>query len=93
MTRDVLQAILRSAEATAEKAGSYRVLPEHRVTFYLGTEGRGMTVNEVEEIRLADSFLTLVTSETGSVHADYPAVFAVSIKPLKSNTPPRAGFA
>ena len=67
MTRDVLQAILRSAEATAEKAGSYRVLPEHRVTFYLGTDGRGMTVNEVEEIRLADAFVTLVTSETGSV--------------------------
>jgi hypothetical protein len=93
MTRDVLQAILRSSEGIADKAGTYSVRPENRVTFYLGTEGRGMTVNEVEEIRLADSFFTIVTSETGSVHADYAAVFAISIKPLKSNTPPRAGFA
>jgi len=93
MTRDVLQAILRSSEGIAEKAGTYTVQPEVRVTFYLGTEGRGMTVNEVGEIRLADAFFSLVTSETGSVHGDYTAVFAVSIKPLKSNTPPRAGFA
>jgi hypothetical protein len=94
MTRDVLQAILRASEGIAEKGANYRVQAEqHRVTFYLGSEGRGMTVNEVQEIRLADGFLTLVTHETGSVFADYPAIFAISIKPLKSNTPPRAGFA
>ena len=52
-----------------------------------------MTVNEVEEVRLSDSFVTLVTRETGSVFADYAAVFAISIKPLKNNAPPRAGFA
>lgn len=52
-----------------------------------------MTVNEVEEIRLADTFLTLVTRETGSVYADYVSVFALAIKPMKNNAPPRAGFA
>lgn len=52
-----------------------------------------MTVNEVEEVRLADAFVALVTRETGSVYADYDAVFAVAIKPMKNNTPPRAGFA
>jgi hypothetical protein len=93
MQRDVLQAILRASDGTSEKSGTYRVQPEHRVTFYLGTEGRGMTVNEVEEVRLADAFVALVTRETGSVYADYEAVFAVAIKPMKNNTPPRAGFA
>jgi len=93
MNRDVLQAILRADGVTPDKGGIYRVSAEQRVTFYLGSEGRGMTVNEVEEIRLSDNFLTLVTRETGSVHTDYNAVFALAVKPLKSNTPPRAGFA
>lgn len=93
MNRDVLQAILRAEGISSDKGGVYRVQAEQRVTFYLGNEGRGMTVNEVEEIRLTDLFLTLVTRETGNVHADYTAVFAVSTKPLKNNTPPRAGFA
>lgn len=93
MTRDVLQAILRSADGIAEKGGSYRVQDEQRVTFYLGTEGRGMTVNEVEEIKLSDAFVSVTTRETGSVFADYEAVFAISIKTTKTNTPPRAGFA
>jgi len=35
----------------------------------------------------------LVTRETGNVHTDYAAVFAVAATPLKSNAPPRAGFA
>jgi hypothetical protein len=93
MNRDVLQAILRAEGVSPDKGGVYRVQAEQRVTFYLGTEGRGMTVNEVEEVRLTDLFITLVTRETGNVHVDYSAVFALSVKPLKSNTPPRAGFA
>jgi hypothetical protein len=93
MNRDVLQAILRASDGIAEKSGTYRVQTEHRVTFYLGSEGRGMTVNEIEEVRLADAFVTLVTRETGNVFADYGAIFALAIKPMKSNTPPRAGFA
>lgn len=93
MNRDVLQAILRAESVSSEKGGIYRTQPEQRVTFYLGTEGRGMIVNEVEEIRLSDQFLTLVTRETGNVYTDYSAVFALSVKPLKANTPPRAGFA
>lgn len=93
MTRDVLQAILRASEGTSEKSGTYRVQPETRVTFYLGTEGRGMTVNEVEEIRLADAFVSLLTRESGSVYVDYVAIFAVAVKATKTNAPPRAGFA
>jgi hypothetical protein len=93
MNRDVLQAILRAEGISSDKGGVYRVQAEQRVTFYLGNEGRGMTVNEVEEIRLGDLFLTLVTRETGNVHTGYEAVFAVSAKPLKNNAPPRAGFA
>ena len=93
MTRDVLQAILRASEGTSEKGANYRVQPEARVTFYLGSEGRGMTVNEVEEVRLAEAFVTLLTRETGNLFVDYGAIFAVAVKPTKTNTPPRAGFA
>lgn len=93
MTRDVLQAILRSTDGIAEKGGSHRVPTEHRVTVFLGTEGRGMTVNEIDEIKLADAFITLVTRETGNVYADYASVFAISIKATKHSAPPRAGFA
>jgi hypothetical protein len=93
MNRDVLQAILRAEGVSPDKGGVYRVQAEQRVTFYLGTEGRGMTVNEVEEVRLADLFVTLVTRETGNVHVDYTNVFALAVKALKGNTPPRAGFA
>jgi hypothetical protein len=93
MTRDVLQAILRAEGISSDKGGTYHAQAEQRITFYLGSEGRGMTVNDVEEVRLTDLFLTLVTRETGNVHTDYAAVFALAVKPLKSNAPPRAGFA
>jgi hypothetical protein len=93
MTRDVLQAILRASEGTSEKGGTYRVQPEARVTFYLGSEGRGMTVSEVEELRLADAFVALLTRENGTVFVDYDAIFAVAIKATKNTAPPRAGFA
>jgi hypothetical protein len=93
MTRETLQTILRATEGLTEKAGVFRVPSEHRVTFYLGTDGRGMVVNEVEEIRLADSFVSLTAPEPGQVYSDYTAVYAVSIKPPKPNAPKRAGFA
>ena len=93
MTRDVLQAILRASEVTSDKGGAYRVQPETRVTFYLGSEGRGMTVNEVEGVSLADHFVSLVTKENGTVFVDYPSIFAVAVKATKNNAPPRAGFA
>jgi hypothetical protein len=93
MTRETLQSILRGAEGLTEKSGAFRVPSEHRVTFYLGTDGRGMVVNEVEEIKLSDDFLVLTAPEPGQVFAPYTAVYAVSIKPPKPNAPKKAGFA
>jgi hypothetical protein len=93
MTRETLQSILRAADGINEKSGVFRVASEHRVTFYLGTEGRGIVVNEVEEIRLADGFVTLSSQEVGSVYADYAGVYALAIKPPKPNAPHKAGFA
>jgi hypothetical protein len=93
MTRETLQAILRSTEGMTEKSGVYRVPSEHRVTFYLGTESGGMVVNNVEEIRLADGFVSVTTPETGQVFAEYAAVHALSIKPPRPNAPTKAGFA
>ncbi|MFT3921886.1 MAG: hypothetical protein QM778_05070 [Myxococcales bacterium] len=93
MTRETLQSILRAAEGLTDKAGAFRVPSEHRVTFYLGNEGRGIVVNEVEEIKLADDYLQLTAPEPGQVFTPYAAVYAVSIKPPKPNAPKKAGFA
>jgi hypothetical protein len=93
MTRETLQAILRSAKGIAEKNGVFRVPTDHRVAVYLGTEGNGMVVNQVEEIKLEDAFVTLSTAEIGQVYAEYGTVYAVSVKPPKPNAPSKAGFA
>jgi len=89
----MLQSILRAAEGLTEKAGAFRVPSEHRVTFYLGNEGGGIVVNEVEEIKLSDEYLQLTAPEPGQVFTPYTSVYAVSIKPPKPNAPKKAGFA
>lgn len=93
MTRETLQTILLGAEGLTEKSGVFRVPAEHRITFYLGTDGRGMVVNEVQEIKLSDNFITLTAPDPGQVHAEYATVYAVSIKPPKANAQQKAGFA
>ncbi len=93
MTRETLQSILRGAEGLTEKAGAFRVPSEHRVTFYLGNDGRGIVVNEIEEIKLSDEFVVLTAPEPGQVFTAYASVYAVSIKPPKPNAPKKAGFA
>jgi hypothetical protein len=93
MTRDVLQAILRAAPGLAEKAGSYRVANEHRATFYLGNDGRGMVVNEVEAVKLSDSHVQITSKELGEVLCSYDSVAAIAIKPPKESGPSKTGFA
>jgi hypothetical protein len=93
MTLETLQAILRSADGVTEKNGVFRIAADHRVTFYLGNEGHNMTVNEVEEIKLDKGFAALLGREAGFVYAEYAAVYALSIKPPKPNSPKKAGFA
>ncbi len=93
MTRETLQAILRAAQGLSEKAGVFQVPSEHRVTFYLGNDGRSIVINEVQEIKLNDTFVSISAPEPGQVHAEYAAVYAVSIKPPKPNAPQKAGFA
>ena len=93
MTRDILQTILRAAGSLQEKGGVYRAPAEARVTFYLGSDGRGLSVPQVEEIRLEDNFIVLKTKETGQIFAEYGALYAVSTQPPKENAPNKAGFA
>jgi hypothetical protein len=93
MNRETLQSILRAADGITEKAGVFRVPGEHRVTFYLGSDGHSMVVNEVQEIKLGESFVTLATAEVGNVYTEPGAVYAVAIKPPKPNAPKKAGFA
>lgn len=91
MTRDVLQAILHKADGLNEESGVFRVASEHRVTFYLGSDTRGMTVNEVQAIRLAELHVVLSTKEIGDLYCGYEAVNALAIKPPKDGK--KAGFA
>jgi hypothetical protein len=93
MTRDTLQSILRATGNLQEKGGSYKATAEQRLTFYIGNDGRGLVVSQVEEARLEDAFVLLKTKESASVFADYGAVFAVSLQPPKENAPKKAGFA
>ena len=93
MTRDTLQIVLRAAVGLQEKAGTFRAPAELRVTFYLGSDGRGMVVSQIEEIRLEEGYILLKTKEIGQIFADYPALYAVSLQPPKENAPKKAGFA
>jgi hypothetical protein len=93
MTRDILQTILRAAGVVQEKGGLYRASAEQRVTFYLGGDARGLSVPQVEEIKLEDAYVTLKTKETGQFFAEYGSLYAVSTQPPKENAPNKAGFA
>ncbi len=93
MTRDTLQTILRAAGGLQEKAGTFRASPEQRVTFYFGSDGRGLLVPQIEEIRLEQDYVLLKTKEIGQIFSDYAALYAVSLQPPKENAPKKAGFA
>ncbi len=93
MTRDTLQNILHAAGNLQEKANSFKATAEQRLTFYIGNDGRGLAVSQVEEARLEDAYVLLKTKEAASVFADYAAIFAVSVQPPKENAPKKAGFA
>jgi hypothetical protein len=93
MTRDVLQAILRGAQGLSDKAGVFRAEPDTRVTFYLGQDGRGITANEIETVKLLDLYVSLSSRELGEVACPYDSVFAVAVKPPKESGPKKTGFA
>jgi hypothetical protein len=93
MTRDVLQAVLSAAAGFAEKASVFRTTGDHRVTLYLGSDSRGMVVQEVTEVALHDRFVAATAEGTGTVYADYDSVFALAVKPPKEYAPKKAGFA
>lgn len=93
MTRDILQTILRAAGNLQEKSGTFKAAAEQRLTLYLGNDGRGLVVSQVEEARLEDAFVVLKTKEAAQIFADYAAIYAVSIQPSKENAPTKAGFA
>jgi hypothetical protein len=92
MQRDVLQKILQTATGLVEKGGAFMVPSEHRVTVYVGREGRGVVVSEVEELRLHDVFVQVIGRDAGEVYAEYSEVTAVSVKAPKGDAKARAGF-
>jgi hypothetical protein len=92
MQRDVLQKVLQTATGLVEKGGAFLVPSEHRVTVYIGREGRGMMVSEVEELRLHEPFVQVIGRDAGEVYAEYSEVTAVSVKAPKGDAKSRAGF-
>ncbi len=93
MTREVLQALLRGAPGVSEKSGTYRVASEHRTTLYLGADGRGMVVHEVESLKLFDLYVQVTSHELGEVFTSYESIHALAIKPPKESGPQKTGFA
>jgi hypothetical protein len=93
MQREALQKILQTATGLIEKGTTFEVPAEHRVTVYIGREGRGVAVSEVEELKLCDGFLRILAREPGEVYTDYAEVSAIAVKPPKPDTKSRAGFA
>ncbi|MET0340662.1 MAG: hypothetical protein ABW252_06655 [Polyangiales bacterium] len=94
MTRDTLHTILRSVTGLQEKAGTFRAQSEQKLTLYLGGDGRGLVVSQIEELKLEDGHVSVKTKEPGAFFADYAAIFAVSAQPPKEGSAPKkAGFA
>lgn len=93
MTRETLQAILRAATGVQEKGGAFKAASELRLTFHLGSDGRGLVISAIEEVKLEDAFLVVKTKEVAQIFADYAALYAVSLQPPKENAPKKAGFA
>lgn len=93
MTRDTFHTILRSCPGLQEKAGAFRAQSEQKLTVYLGGDGRGLVVSQIEEVKLEDAHVVLKTKEPGAVFADYAAIYAVSAQPPKEGAPKKAGFA
>ena len=92
MTREVLQAILRGAPGMTEKAGTFKVESEYRASLYLGGEGRGITANEVEAVKLFDTHLCVSSHELGELFCAYESVQAFCVKPPPGSGPKKTGF-
>jgi hypothetical protein len=94
MTRDTLHTILRASGGREEKPFTFRASGDQRLTLYLGGDGRGLIVSQIEEIRLDEAYVHVKTREEDQFFADYGAVYAVSAQPPKEGSAPKkAGFA
>lgn len=94
MNRDTLHTILRASGAREDKPFTFRASNDQRLTLYLGGDGRGLVVSQIEELRLDEAYLLVKTREADQFFADYGAVYAVSAQPPKEGTAPKkAGFA
>jgi hypothetical protein len=92
MTREALQAILRGAPGVTEKAGTFRVESDHRASLYLGGDGRGITANEIESVKLFDHYVSALSREIGELFCAYESVQALVIKAPKESGPKKTGF-
>lgn len=63
------------------------------MTLYLGADGRGMVVHEVESLKLHDAFVQITSHELGEIFVAYESVHALAVKPPKESGPTKTGFA
>jgi hypothetical protein len=63
------------------------------VTLYLGADGRGMVVHDVESLKLHDAYVQISSHELGEVLTGYESIHALAVKPPKESGPTKTGFA
>lgn len=92
MTRETLVEILKRAPSIKGSKNAFEVAEDHEVTFYLAEPGRAMAVPHVRAVDLGETIIELRALDMGHVFTTCEAVFAVAVKPPRSDASKRAGF-
>ena len=91
MTRDQIEAILKTSGATSDKEG--QSFPEgSNVTFHVAHDGASLSFQKVENVRF-DGDLVYARSAKQSLAVPFSSVFAVAVEGATGQTARRpAGF-
>jgi hypothetical protein len=93
MVGEHLQAILKSAQAKADKDGSISLPEGTTATLYVSHNGVGLTVPRVESIRLGEGGIVHArTAKRESFAVELGDVFAISLDGAQGGPARRAGF-
>lgn len=93
MERMVLAEILGNAPGVEREGDAFKTASGHRLSFYVGQPGQAMVIGDVVTCQLQDSYLELVTRETGAtIYLAYDAIHGLSRRPPDPKEERRAGF-
>jgi hypothetical protein len=92
MAIELVESILKGAQAKAEKDG-YHVLPEGAtITLYVAKNGASLTVSRVEALKPDGDFIYARTSKRETFVVSRSDVFAVACEGALGQPARRAGF-